>query len=103
MNSAAWARMPYCRGFKMFGVFQVTDCCGEPLEIIKIPVNIDSAWRDENNEIDDFTFCNDYSGRVLSVGGYAPGRCGACGDFAYRVKVLCLVDANGRKIELCDA
>ena len=86
----------------MFGVFQVTDCCGEPLEIIKIPVNIDSAWRDENNEIDDFTLCVDYRSRVLTAGGFSHGRCGACGDSAYRVKISHLLDANGRQIELCN-
>jgi hypothetical protein len=86
----------------MFGVFLVTDCCGEPVDVVKIPVDIDSAWRDEDNEIDDFTFCNDYRSAVLIAGGFSHGRCGACGDSAYRVKVSHLINANGRQVKLCD-
>jgi len=103
VSSADWARMPYYRGFNMFGVFQVVDCCGKPLDIIKIPVNIDYAWRDIDGKIDDFTFCLDYRPKVLHDGGFDSGRCGQCGDDAYRVKLLHFIDSNGKQVELCDA
>lgn len=87
----------------MIGVFKIVDCCGVYIKVVEIPVDIGSAWRDEDGWIDDFTLCLDYRSDALIVGGCSHCRCDTCGDTAYRVRFSHFIDDNGQQVELADA